>query len=153
MISDSARSISFNRQVDVNALKTNQATIVAVVVVAFVLGADIGRWLVLALAISLAIGAARPGFGPIQLLYRRVLVPRRLVRPAPQMSDPAPHRFAQAMGGGVLAVAFLLLLAGVATAGWVLAWLVLALALINLLFGFCAGCFVFLHLRRAEIGS
>jgi len=30
----------------------------------------------------------------------------------------------------------------------VLAFVVLALALVNLLFGFCAGCFIFLQINR-----
>ncbi len=37
-------------------------------------------------------------------------------------------------------------------APWIaLAWIVVALALVNLLFGFCAGCFMFLQLRRAGV--
>ena len=152
MPANSAQSITINRQVDANALKTNQATIVAVASIAFVLGSDIGVWLIIALALALGIGAARPGSGPIQLLYRRVLVSLGIVKPSPQPSDPAPHRFAQGMGASVLLIAALLLLAGATAAGWVLAWLVLALALVNLLFGFCAGCFVFLQMRRAGLG-
>ena len=153
MVRDVSCPIDFHRQVDANALKTNQMTIVAVVLVAFVLGSGIGVGLILALAIALGLGAARPGAGPIQLLYRRVLVSRGIVKPSPQSSDTAPHRFSQGMGGVVLMLAAVLLLAGATAVGWVLAGLVVALALVNLLFGFCAGCFVFLQLRKAGIGA
>jgi hypothetical protein len=37
--------------------------------------------------------------------------------------------------------------------GWALGWLVVALALANLLFGFCAGCFIFYQLRRLTRGG
>ncbi|MCC6790626.1 MAG: DUF4395 domain-containing protein [Thermomicrobiales bacterium] len=136
------------RGVDVNALKTNQAAIVTTVVVAFVLGSDIGVWLIAALALSMAIGVMRPGSGPIQLLYRYGLRDTGLLKPNPRPDDPAAHRFAQTLGATCLAVAALLLLAGATTFGWLLAWIVLALALTNLVFGFCAGCFLFLNLRK-----
>jgi hypothetical protein len=138
------------KPVDVNALKTNQAAIVAIVVLAFVLGTDIGAWLIAALAVSLAIGAARPGSGPIQLVYRYALRDTGLIKPNIRQEDPAPHRFAQAMGAIVLGIAALILFTG-ASVGWVLAWLVLALALVNLVFAFCTGCFIFLQLRRLGI--
>ena len=40
------------------------------------------------------------------------------------------------------------LLAGAPVAGWALALVVIALAAVNLLFGFCAGCFIFFQLQR-----
>src|SRR5215218_7274957 len=136
---------AFTQKVDANALKTNQITIVVVTVLAFVLGSDIGVWLFLALGLSLAVGAARPGYGPIQIFYRRGLLASGLVNPSLQPSDIAPHRFAQGMGAAVLSFAAVLLMAGATVTGWVLAWLVVALALANLLFGFCAGCFLYLQ--------
>jgi hypothetical protein len=139
-----------SKPVDLNALKTNQTMIVAIVVVAFVLGTDIGAWLLAALAVSLAIGATRPGFGPIQLVYRYALRDTGLIKPNIRPEDPAPHRFAQAMGAVCLAVAALILFTG-ASVGWLLAWLVLALALVNLVFAFCTGCFIFLQLRKLGI--
>jgi Domain of unknown function (DUF4395) len=153
MVSSAPRAIAYSRQVDANALKTNQIAIGAVTSLAFVLGSDFGVWLILALAVSLAIGAIRPGYGPIQVFYRHGLLASGLVKPSPSPSDPAPHRFAQAMGAAVLAVAAILLLTGVTTLGWILAWVVVALALANLLFGFCAGCFIFLQLRKAGVGA
>lgn len=138
-------------KIDDNALRTNQATILAVVVIAFVLGSGVGVWLLLALALALAIGAAKPGSGPIQIAYRKLLLPTGLIKPSPKQDDPAKYRFAQWMGAGCLVASALLLFAGVAALGWILAWVVAALALVNLLFNFCAGCFIFLQLRRAGV--
>jgi hypothetical protein len=152
MVSSSVAPVPSGQRVDANALRTNQAAIVAITVLAFVLGSEIGAWLVAALAVSLAIGSASPGNGPIQLLYRHLLRPAGLIKPSPRPDDPAPHRFAQAMGAGVLALAAILLFAGATIIGWTLAWLVVALALTNLVFGFCAGCFIFLQLRKAGFG-
>ena len=54
-------------RVDVNGLRTNQALIIAFVTLAFVLGNAAGAWLILVAGASLAIGAALPGYGPVQL--------------------------------------------------------------------------------------
>ncbi len=39
------------------------------------------------------------------------------------------------------------LLAGQSVVGWALVWMVVALAALNLLVGFCAGCFVYYQLN------
>lgn len=139
--------------IDRNALKTNQVTIVATVVIAFVLGTGIGSWLITALALAMAVGVARPGSGPIQLAYRYALRDTGLIKPVLRPDDPAPHRFAQTLGAVFLALAAILLFAGASTLGWALAFIVLTLALVNLVFGFCAGCFMFLQLRRLGIAA
>jgi Domain of unknown function (DUF4395) len=135
--------------IDQNALRFNQALIVVLLVLGFVLGEDRGGvWLVVAVSVSLAIGAAFPGRGPFQLLYREVLVRFGLIDRTVEPGDPAPHRFAQGLGAACLAVSAVLLWAGAETVGWVVAWLVIALAMTNLLFSFCLGCFIYLHLGR-----
>ncbi|HEY8491992.1 MAG TPA: DUF4395 family protein, partial [Dehalococcoidia bacterium] len=117
-------------------------------VLAFVLGAGPGRWIVLAVAAVMLVGTALPNAGLFKLLYARLLRPAGLLKPHVVPDDPVPHLFAQGMGGTVLLAGFLLLLAGVTVAGWVLVWLVVALALVNVLFSFCAGCFLYYQLHR-----
>ncbi|MCA9858263.1 MAG: DUF4395 domain-containing protein [Thermomicrobiales bacterium] len=134
--------------VDLNALRTNQVFIVATVAIAFLLGADRGVWLIGLLALCMAAGVVSPGNGPIQLFYRKVLLPAGVVKPNREAGSAAPHRFAQAMGAACLALSAILLVLGFDVAGWVLGFIVVALALVNLLFGFCAGCFVYLQLGR-----
>jgi hypothetical protein len=134
--------------VDTTALRVNQSLIVALVALAFVLDGDAGPWLVLFVAASLALGATWPGRGPFQLFYRYGLRRSGLIQPHPRPDEPGPHRFAQAVGGSFLLIAAIFLFAGVTVAGWLLAWLVVALALVNLLFGFCAGCFAYYQFQR-----
>jgi hypothetical protein len=133
--------------VDASALRVNQALIVALVALAFVFGGA-GRWLVLFVAESLALVAVWPGRGPFQLFYRHGLRRLGIVQPRPRPDEPSPHRFAQAVGAAFLLIAAIFLFAGVTVAGWLLAWLVAALALVNLLFGFCAGCFAYYQFQR-----
>jgi hypothetical protein len=71
-----------------------------------------------------------------------------LLRPDVHAEDPAPHRFAQGLGAAVLLAASLALFFGATAAGWGLAFVVIALAAVNLFFGFCAGCFVYFQLQR-----
>lgn len=131
--------------VDQNAIKFAQTVIAAWVVAAGALGAP---WLVAFLAAALATSAASPSRSLFRLLYQRVAVPLRLVRPRVIPDDPAPHRFAQGVGAACLAASTLALFVGATLVGWLLAGLVAALALLNVLAGFCAGCFLYYQLAR-----
>lgn len=134
-----------NAPFDRTALKVNQAAIVALLLVAYV--ADL-PWLVALVALVMALGTFSPRLALFQRLYRDVLRPAGLLRPDLRHEDAAPHRFAQGLGTGVLVAASLNLFAGLSLLGWALALLVVALAAINLIFGFCAGCFVYTQLAR-----
>lgn len=131
--------------VDRSALKVNQVGIIALVVLAYLLA---WPWLVGLVAAVLLIGTVLPGAALFKQFYARVLRPAGLVRPDPVPDDPRPHQFAQGLGGLVLAVGFGLLVSGVTAPGWALAWLVVVLAAVNLLFNFCAGCFLYYQLGR-----
>jgi hypothetical protein len=139
--------------VDQNALRTNQVFIVATVAIAFLLGGERGAWLIALLAVCMAIGVISPGNGLIHLLYRKVLVPAGIVKPNREAGSAAQRRFAQAMGAVCLSLAAIVLFLGFDLAGWGLGFIVLALALVNLLFGFCTGCFIYLQLGRLRQGA
>jgi uncharacterized membrane protein YhaH (DUF805 family) len=130
---------------DRTALRVNQAFIVALVLAAFVLNQPLIAGFV---ALVMALGTATPQLALFQRLYRDLLRPAGLLRPNVHHEDPAPHRFAQGMGAAVLGLGVLALLLGAPLVGWALALLVVVLAAVNLLFGFCAGCFVFFQLQR-----
>ncbi len=133
-------------RVDIHLLKFSQAWVVGLTALAFALQL---RWLVVVAALCLAISAIAPGIGPFRLLYRYVVTPLRLLRPRIVEDDPAPHRFAQAVGATFLVAASVaLLFAPGAIIGWALDLVVFALALLNLTVGFCAGCFVYYQLGR-----
>lgn len=130
--------------VDHSALKTNQAVIILLSLLAFLLNQP---WLVALVAVVMLAGTLRgvPGFG---FIYRQLLKPAGLLKPDVVQDNPEPHRFAQGLGGVFLAMGWLLLLAGLPVIGWTLDWIVIALAALNLFGGFCAGCAVYYWLNR-----
>ncbi len=134
------------RAVDHAALRTNQAFIISLLLLAFV--GDLA-WIVAGVGGVMLAGSilGRPGFVPAYLLLRRL----RVVRPDLINDHPQPHRFAQTLGGVFLAVGALLLYAGSPFLGWVLSWVVIALAALNLFGGFCVGCALYYWLSRLGV--
>lgn len=130
-------------QVDHNALRTNQAFIIGLLLIGFILD-----WtpLVVFVGAVMLLGSLlkRPGFVPAYRMLRRLgVVDTDILRDHPQ-----PHRFAQTVGGLVLAGGSAALLSGAASLGWILAWLVIALAALNLFGGFCVGCAIYYWFSR-----
>lgn len=140
--------------VDHSAIKVNQTGLIALVVLAYLLNLPA---LVALTAIILALGTVSPQLALFGQLYRRVLKPAKLVKPHVVRDNPAPHRFAQGLGATFLTLSALaLLVTNASLIGWFLAALVVVLAAINLLFGFCAGCFLYyqiIRLRRLKDGQ
>lgn len=135
-------------KVDQTALRVNQASIISLLIVAFLFDQ---WWLVAFVAAVMLVGTWWPGAGLFKLVYARLLRPAGLLKPDLQVDDPRPHLFAQGVGGVVLAVSTLALLAGLSVLGWALAGIVVVLAAVNLFFGFCVGCFLYFQLARRGI--
>lgn len=134
--------------VDYSALRFNQASIITLLALGFVLNQP---WLVVFVAAVMWIGTLAPQAGLFKLLYQHVFKRLRIVRPAPRADDLRPHLFAQGVGALVLTLSSLALLAGLPLLGWALAGVVVALAAINLFLGFCMGCFMYFQLARRGI--
>jgi hypothetical protein len=131
--------------VDHSAIRTNQSLVIFSSILAFVLNLP---WLVGLTALVMLVGSfilKKPGFG---IFYTHFLKPTRLVKPDVISDNREPHLFAQGMGGIFLAVATILLYLNLPVIGWGLSWLVTALALLNLLAGFCVGCAIYYWLNR-----
>lgn len=137
--------VTTNRQVDHSALRVNQAFIIGLLILAFILSSPM---LVALVAVVMLLGTVSPPLALFQGIYRRLLKPAGLVKPDVIVDNPEPHRFAQGFGGVVLSLGLVALLLGGATLGWALVWLVVGLAALNLFLGFCAGCFVYYQLNR-----
>jgi hypothetical protein len=135
-------------KVDHNAIKFNQVSIALIAVAAFL--ADAG-WLAGALALVLAASTAWPEWGAFRLLYQRVALRLGWLRPNLVEDEAAPHRFSQGVGAAFLALSWVALSAGALTLGWALDLLVAVLAMVNVVFDFCAGCFVYYQLRRLGV--
>ena len=136
------------RTVDHSALRVNQAFIIALLILAFILDSP---FLAALVALVMLLGTAVPRAALFKLLYRRLLQPAGLVKPNIIVDNPEPHRFAQGFGGVVLVLALIALLAEPAFLGWALVWLVIALAALNLFLGFCAGCFLYYQLNKLNV--
>ena len=140
----SARQAGRGR-VDRTALRVNQACIIGFLALAFLFDQP---WLVAFVCAVMALGTAVPQAALFQRIYRDVLRPAGLLKPDIHQEDAAPHRFAQGMGAAVLLIAVVALFLGAQALGWGLVFVVIALAAVNLFFGFCAGCFVYFQLQR-----
>jgi hypothetical protein len=134
-------------KVDHAALRTSQAMIIGLSLAAFILNLP---WLAAGVALVMALGTLRraPGFG---FVYHQILKPRGWTRPDIVLDNPEPHRFAQGFGAIVLAAGAAALFTGLPPLGWVLVWLVIFLAALNLFGGFCAGCAVYYWLNRIRV--
>ncbi|GAB4120895.1 MAG: DUF4395 domain-containing protein [Roseiflexaceae bacterium] len=140
-----ATTVQSEERVDRTALRFNQAAIITLLVIGFVLNQPI---LVVVVAAVMVAGTVTPALALFQRIYRDGLRPAGLLKPDVHAEANAPHRFAQGMGGTVLVLASIALFAGAAAIGWALTLLVVALAAVNLFFGFCAGCFIYFQIER-----
>ncbi|HUF38511.1 MAG TPA: ubiquitin-like small modifier protein 1 [Anaerolineales bacterium] len=134
-------------RVDHSALRVNQAFIIGLNILAFVLEQPV---LALTVTLFMLAGAVfrSPGFG---FVYRLLLKPAGLVKPDVIADNPEPHRFAQSFGAVVMAGGSAALYADLGSLGWGLVWLVTALAALNLFGGFCVGCAVYYWLGRLHV--
>ncbi len=133
------------RKVDHSALRTNQAFIIGLLILAFVAYA----WpLVTFVAAVMLVGTAWPRVALFKAVYLYVLKPLKIARPDVRQDNPEPHLFAQGVGGVVLAAATIAFAANAAVAGWALSWIVVALAALNLFAGICVGCMMYYWFNR-----
>jgi Domain of unknown function (DUF4395) len=96
-------------------------------------------------------GIASPRLALFKQVYLKVLRPRGIVKPNVVQEDATPHQFAQGVGGAFLMAATLAFAAGAGEVGWVLVWIVIALAFVNFAFDFCVGCQMYFQLDRFHL--
>jgi len=136
------------RRVDHSALRVNQAFVIGLLILAFVLNSVPT---VAFVGLVMLVGTAFPEWGLFKRIYQHILRPAGLVKPDVITDNPEPHRFAQGLGGAFVTLGLLALLAGQPVLGWALAWLVVGLAAANLFLGFCAGCFLYYQFNRRGV--
>ena len=134
-------------QIDHSALRTNQALIISLGMLAFVLDQ---AWLALFVALVMVVGTVlrMPGFG---FVYQMLLRPGKMIKTDLQAGNPEPHLFAQGFGAVILILGAAALFLGSSAIGWGLVWLVILLAGLNLFVGFCAGCTIYYWLNRLSV--
>lgn len=134
------------QNVDHTALKTNQAVIILLNVIAFIFNLP---WLAGIVGLVMLVGTMLkvPGFRFVYRVLRRM----NSLKPDILLDNPEPHRFAQGFGGVVMLIGTVSLYTSATVLGWGLVWLVIALAALNLFGGFCVGCAVYYWLSRLNI--
>jgi len=133
---------------DRNAQRFGQLSLVVVLLIGYIVNAPA---VVLVGAILLASALVAPTWAPQLLLYR-TLVRANVLQTAIYDEDPTPHRFAQQVGGSVLAIGTVAWVVGSTSVVWGAVLLVATLALINLITGFCAGCFMYAQIAKLRGG-
>jgi hypothetical protein len=135
------------QKVDHAALKANQLFIISLNIMAFIFNLPI---LAAFVALVMGLGSAFkvPGFLP---MYKNILKPRGWIMPDLLDDNPEPHRFAQFLGFLFMTAGSISLFLGATILGWILVWIVVALAALNAFGGFCVGCAVYYWLSRLQI--
>jgi Domain of unknown function (DUF4395) len=135
---------------DRSVLKVNQMILMVAIVIGYLLALAYPgvAWILPVLAVMMLAAVASPSLNVPRLLYTRVLRPSGIVKPRIVQEDPAPHRFAQLVGGVFLTAASIFVITGLLVVAWVLAWIVAALAFLNFAFNICVGCIVYAQLVR-----
>jgi hypothetical protein len=116
---------------------------------AFVLGVwQLAAFVGIVMAISVVFGPAYSLFGRF---YKGLIAPA-LKASEGSLEAAAPHRFAEAIGAIFLLAASAILASSTsgtaAVVGWSLTLIVVALAALNWLAGYCVGCKVYVFLAR-----
>jgi hypothetical protein len=137
-----------DRRVDHSALRTNQAFIIGLLIVAFVLDA---KWLVAFVSAVMLIGTVFPKMALFKAVYWYVLRPAKIARLDVRQDNPEPHLFAQGVGGVFLLAATLAFWVNALIVGWALTWIVVALAALNLFAGICVGCLMYYWFNRLGV--
>lgn len=131
---------------DRNALRFGQISLISVLVIGYVFNLPYAIYVGALLLLS---ALFVPAYAPQLLLYR-LFVRNNWTQTAIHDEDPAPHRFAQQMGLGVLVIGTVASIVGSLTVAWGAALVVIALALLNVTTGFCAGCFVYAQIAKVR---
>jgi len=133
------------RKVDHNGLKTGQALTIILLLLGFIFDS----WIFIAfVALSQLLGGLDVSFAPFRLIYQMIVKPSGIVKPHVIDDNPEPHRFSMLVGTAFNGVATLALLSGFSTVGWVLVWIVIALASLNFFLNFCLGCWFYYQFNR-----
>ncbi|NDJ84856.1 MAG: DUF4395 domain-containing protein [Chloroflexi bacterium] len=136
------------RSIDQSALRVNQASIISFLILGFI--TDLVP-IVAFVAVVMLAGTLFPPASLFKRIYQHILKPAGIVKPDLRPDNPEPHRFAQGLGGFVTLASAVALVSELTIVGWALAWLVIALAALNLFAGFCLGCFVYYQLSKRNV--
>lgn len=139
---------SITPHVDHTGLKVGQALTIILLLAGFILNS----WILVAIvAVAQLFGALDTPFAPYRLIYTKIVKPSGIVKPNVIVDNPEPHRFAMLVGAIFNTVATIALLIGAPALGWVLVWVVIALANLNFWLNVCVGCMMYYQFNRLGV--
>src|ERR1051326_3682749 len=136
---------------DVTARKAHQWTMVALVVIAFVLAEPLGA---LPLAVAGAVMLVGRFWWPADLVRQavwRVVEPAGWLKRGEREEDHTTRRIARVLGGIIWLLCALLVLDGLALVAWVLAGAIAVMVALDASVDFCVLCFLVARLDRAGL--
>lgn len=136
------------RRVDQSGLKVGQVITIITLLIAFIISSPL---LVALVAIAQLLGGINSPYAPYRLIYQKLLKPVGIVKPNVIPDNPEPHQFAMLVGAIFNGVGAALIWLGVPVAGWVLVWVVIALANLNFWLNFCLGCWMYYQFHKLGI--
>lgn len=133
---------------DVTARKAHQWTMVVLVAAGFLVGNRLG-WIPLAVAgVIMLAGRFWWPADVVRQFTWRVLEPRGILPRVERVEDHDTRRVARVIGGIAWLGAAVLVLAHLALAGWVIAFAIAIMVVLDAALDFCALCFLALQLER-----
>ena len=134
--------------IDPRGPQFNAAVTMGVLVVILATAGGVVGTVVTAVQTALFIWGAAAGVTrtPHAEVFRSAVRPR--LSSPDHLEDPAPPRFAQAVGAVFTGVALIAFLAGAITVGEIAIGLALVAATLNAVFRFCLGCELYLIIKR-----
>lgn len=136
------------RRVDQSGLKVGQVITIITLLIAFIISSPL---LVALVAIAQLLGGINSPYAPYRLIYQKLLKPAGIVKPNVIPDNPEPHQFAMLVGAIFNGVGAALIWLGIPVAGWVLVWVVIALANLNFWLNFCLGCWMYYQFHKLGI--
>jgi len=136
---------------DVTARKAHQFTMVALIVVGFLLG-DRPGWLLVALAGAIMlVGRFWWPADVVRQFVWRVAEPNGWLPRVERTEDHATRRVARVMGGAIWLLSAAMLLLGWSVVAWALSGLIAVMVVLDATLDFCALCFVVAILDRRGV--
>ena len=141
-------STTSTRRVDQSGLKVGQVITIITLLISFIISSPL---LVALVAIAQLLGGINSPYAPYRLIYQKLLKPAGIVKPNVIPDNPEPHQFAMLVGAIFNGVGAALIWLGIPVAGWVLVWVVIALANLNFWLNFCLGCWMYYQFHKLGI--
>ena len=137
------------QKIDHTVIRVSQVSLIILNLLAFVLDLPV---VAVISSIFMFIGVLRrkPAY---DFVYSMFIQPLKLAKPEVLLDNREPHQFAQLLGTVFTMLGSIFLMLGIPVLGWVLIWIVIALAALNVFGGFCVGCAMYYWLGRMKVSG